>query len=153
MMTVLLEPSVLVSTVITLLIALFANRLSRGGDWLLSRLSLLPTWIRVVRWRYRRKLVIASRSDYRVRFALIRAAVFQISFTVSWLLYLVLAIGGLFKGFGALPASVQLLVTCPIYVFEALWLIQSEKAKALARAAERQCLSRSELCRLRHVSW
>lgn len=157
MLTLLFEPAVVASTLIALAIALFSNRLARTGEFLISQVSVAPgkvrTRIRVARWRYRRRLLLAARSDFRVTYALIRAAVFQLMFFFTIGLYFLLITGELFKGIGNLPVPVQLFLSSPIYIFEALWLLQSERAKNLAKAAERRSVSRSELCHLRRVPW
>lgn len=57
-MEVLYEPTVIVSLVSSLLIAMLSQRLASLGEFLLSHTFLIPskaiTRIRVINWRYRR---------------------------------------------------------------------------------------------------
>ncbi len=57
-MEVLFEPTVIVSLIASLLIAMLSRRLTRLGEFLISHISLLPmrirTKIRILKWRQRK---------------------------------------------------------------------------------------------------
>lgn len=140
-MEIFFEPAVLVSIFFSVIIAMLSRRLTRLGEYLIAHISLLPirfvTRVRIAKWRYRKNLVLTARNQHKVTWAIVRTYTLQRYFFSAFILYLLLIAIGPLKGVGSLPASVQLLIAAPIYVFEVIWLLQKDKAQALVKAAGR----------------
>ncbi|MBV1928501.1 MAG: hypothetical protein KUG81_03210 [Gammaproteobacteria bacterium] len=138
-MEVLFEPAVITSLLVSLFIAMLSKRLTRLGEYFISHISLLPkkvrTKIRVLKWRYRKTLILTARNQHNVTWAIVRTYTFLMFFVVVITLYLMLITIGPLKGIGNLPASVQAFIASPIYIFEVLWLLQKYKAQVLVKVA------------------
>lgn len=145
-MEVLLDPTVIVSTIISLLIGMLSTKLTRLGDSLFSHASLIPTKlytrIRMLKWRHKKKLILEARNQHNVTWSIIRAHAFLMLFALSVTFYLLAILIPPFKEIGSLPKSVQLFITSPIYILEVLWLIQREKAQELVRVAGKHITSK-----------
>ncbi len=146
-MAAILEPTVLISILFSLLIALFSRRLSKFGEQLISYISSSPNKFHnyVVRqkWKSYRKVINAVRGQHQITLSIVRTYSFLIVFLIVMFTYLYLIIFGALKGFGELPSSVQLFIASPIYVFEVLWLMQKEKMLFLIRVAEKRVTIKS----------
>lgn len=141
-MEVFLEPAVIVSLLGSLVFAMLSKRLSRLTEYLLAHISLLPgkgrTKIRVLRWRYNKKLIQDARSFHKVTWSIIRTYTLLIFFILFFMLEVLLIFIGPLKGIGNLPYSIQALIFSPTYIFEILWLLQKEKTALLVRTAEQR---------------
>lgn len=146
-MDVLLEPAVLVSFVVTLLVAMLSQRLSILGEYLIGHISFISNKsrvrLRVQRWRARRKLIESARGHHRVTLSIVRTYALLLLFLSIFAVYLMLIVLGPLKGIGQLPFSVQALISSPIYIAEALWLVQRERMLNLVRIAENRVTNRS----------
>lgn len=130
------------SLVITLLIALFAKRISLFGEYLVRHVKFLPLKIkksiRLAIWRHDKRIVQEASCNHKVTKAIIRCY-FLCTCTFAFVsVYAFMALFGPLRGLGELPPSVQLLITAPIYIFEVLWLIQRERNKALLLVCEKR---------------
>lgn len=141
-MEVLLEPTVIVSLIASLLIAMLSRRLTRLGEFMISHISLLPmrvrTKIRILKWRHRKNIILTARNQHKVTWSIVRTYTFLIFFVLIVIFYLCLITIGPLNGIGNLPRSVQALISSPIYIFEVLWLLQNSKAQTLVKTAERR---------------
>lgn len=150
-MDVLFEPAVLVSLVITLVVAMLSKRLSILGEYLIAHISLIPgrfrERLRVKRWRSRRKLIEIARGHHRVTLSIVRTYALLLVFLAVFAVYLLLIVLGPLKGIGQLPFSVQALISSPIYITEILWLVQRERMFNLVRVAENRVTNRSSTFR------
>ena len=150
-MDVLFEPAVLVSLVVTVLGAMFAKRLSMLGESLIGQISLISrksrTRLRVKRWKSRRKLIDSARGHHSVTLSIVRTYALLLLFLTVFAVYLLLIVLGPLKGIGQLPFSVQALISSPIYITEALWLVQRERMFNLVRIAESRVTNRSSTFR------
>ncbi|WP_045857950.1 hypothetical protein [Teredinibacter purpureus] len=148
-MEVLLEPAVIVSLIGSLLIAMLSKRLAGLGEFFLGHVSLIPSKaigrIRVLKWRYRKNLILSARNQHRVTWAIVRTYSFLIFFVLVIVLYLLLITIGPLKGIGNLPGSVQAFIAAPIYIIEVLWLLQKEKAQDLIKVAEKRVTRLSKI--------
>lgn len=146
-MEVLLEPAVVVSLVGSLLIAMLSKRLANLGEFLLGHVSLIPskalTRICVLKWRYRKNLILSSRNQHKVTWAIVRTYSFLVFFVLVIVFYLLLITIGPLKGIGNLPGAVQAFIAAPIYIFEVLWLLQKERAQDLVKVAGQRVTSQS----------
>ena len=145
-MGVFLEPSVIASLCVSLIIALLSKRLARFGEYLIDHLFLVPmrvkTQIRLLGFRRRKELILDARSYHKVTWSIVRTYTFLIFFSLAVLLYLLLIAIGPLKGIGSLPKTVQMFIAAPIFVFEILWLLQKDKAKSLIRISEQRVTNR-----------
>jgi hypothetical protein len=150
-MDVLFEPAVLVSLIVTLLVAMFSKRLSILGEHLIAHISLIPRRfskrLRLKRWRSRRNLIEEARGHHRVTLSIARTYALLLVFLFAVVGYLLLIILGPLKGIGQLPTSIQALISSPIYISEILWLLQRERMFNLVRIAESRVTNRSSTCR------
>ncbi len=146
-MEVLLESSVLVSILGSLLIAMLSRRLTRLGEYLLTHISLAPRKVRgrlrIAKWRNKKNLLLKARSPHQVTWAILRTYSYLIFFVLIIALYLLLVTLGPLKGIGSLPWQLQAFIASPIYIFEILWLLQKEKTLTLVRIAEQRVTSQS----------
>ena len=101
-MDILLEPTVIASVVISLLIAMLSNRLANFGEFLIAHVSLLPVKvrnrIRVVKWRRKKKIILTIRNHHKVTRAIIRSYTLLIFFFLTSVLYMFLITTGPLKG-------------------------------------------------------
>lgn len=150
-MDVLWEPAVVVSFVVTLLVAMLSKRLSLLGEYLIGHISFISkrsrVRLRVQRWRARRKLIESARGHHRVTLSIVRTYALLLLFLSVFGVYLMLIVLGPLKGIGQLPFSVQALISSPIYIAEALWLVQRERMLNLVRIAENRVTNRSSTFR------
>jgi len=150
-MEVLYEPTVLVSLLGSLFIALFSKRLAKVGEYLIARVFLLPRRLRdrfrVRRWRARRNLIEQARGHHSVTLSIARTNAFLLIFVFSLVAYLLLITLGPLKGIGDLPFAVQAFIASPMYAAEVLWLIQRERMTKLVRIAESRVTNRSNSLR------
>ncbi len=150
-MDVLFEPAVLISLVITLVVALLSKRLSILGEYLIAHISVIPgrflERLRLKRWRSRKKLIEIVRGHHRVTLSIVRTYALLLVFLAVFAVYLLLIGLGPLKGIGQLPLSVQALISSPIYIAEVLWLLQRERMFNLVRIAENRVTNRSSTFR------
>lgn len=140
-MEALLEPAVIIPLIVTFLIGLLTHKLARLGDALLHHASLMPTKvharIRALKWRNRKNLILDARNPHKVTWSIIRAYALLILFVLLLVFYMLASLIPPFNSIFSLPKSTQALMTSPIYILEALWLFQKEKAQELVKAAGR----------------
>ena len=150
-MEVLFEPSVITSLIVSAVIAMLSKRLTHMGEFLISHISLLPkkarTKIRVLKLKYRKRLILTARNQHNVTLAIVRTYTFLMFFGLAIALYLILITIGPFKGIGSLPASAQAFIASPIYIFEVLWLLQKDKAQILVKIAGKRVTNISKRTR------
>jgi hypothetical protein len=151
-MEVFLEPAVIVGLIAVLL----SKRLADLGEFLLGHMSLVPSKalgrVRVLRWRYRKNLILSARNQHKVTWAIVRTYSLLIFFVLVIVLYLLLITIGPLKGIGDLPQAVQAFIAAPIYITEVLWLLQKEKAQDIITASEKLVTSQSTSRLLRRLT-
>lgn len=152
-MEALLQTNVIVPILISLILAIFSHRLGRVGELLISYISSSINSVHdyVVRkkWKLYREAICAARGKHKVTLNIVRTYAFLIIFLLIFFTYLLLILTGPLKGIGELPRSVQLFIASPIYVFEALWLIQKEKMLFLIHVSEKRVTKFSNSGRLK----
>jgi len=94
----------------------------------------LYLWVRI---RHTKKTKKLRRIGDEVTYQTIRAHTYFILFIGSIAFYLALISLGPLKGMGELPASMQYVITAPIYFFEAVWLLQTLNARELISSRSR----------------
>lgn len=139
------------TVIITLVIALFAHYLASLGRYLVLRLfslsSVLKTWLRVKKISYKRRLLLIATSPSEITWHTVRTYTFFILFVVTFVAYIIV-VTTLLNGVEMLPVSVQLLIACPIFVWEVLWLKQKNLARDLIEISDCRALSRASRFRL-----
>lgn len=146
-MGIIFEPSVIISIVISLLIAMLSKRLANLGEKTIAYLTSfsfkIKNKINTMKWRKRRSLLLSIRNEHKVTWAIIRSYTFFILFSLIFISYMFLLTIGPLKGIGNLPSSVIILISSPIYIFEILWLVQRDKAQTLVKIADEKIINRS----------
>lgn len=146
-MGIIFEPSVIISIVTSLLIAMLSKRLTNLGEITISYLTSfsfkIKNKISIMKWRKRRSLLLSIRNEHKVTRAIIRAYALFILFSLVFISYMFLLTIGPLKGIGNLPSSFIMLISSPIYIFEILWLIQRDKAQTLVKIADEKIINRS----------
>lgn len=126
-----------------LLIAVFRNQLSGIGDFVyntvLTQLSFTKKGIKRLNNRNLRVFAKTYRNDSAVTMHIIRKYFFASLFLGTVGLYSIFVLLGPLNEISKLPESLQQLIYSPIYIFEALWLKQSEFVNALIRVRGERC--------------
>lgn len=129
------------TTIITVLIALFARRLGELGDQLIQRARSTSGWLkkraRILRFGYLRKLSKRYRNEANVYREIVRNYMLMLFFVGGFLgLSILSKIDPAFSIFQADRALEHLLFS-PVYCIEVLWLFQRERMNLLIKLRER----------------
>lgn len=135
--TVLTEPAIIIG----LGIALFAKYLSKLGEFFVNHVTLMPArllmFLIVKKRKYRRRLINKSRNQSEITLQIIRTYALMLIFGALFFTYMFMVFFGPLKGIGSLPASVQLFICSPMFVFEVLWLLQRSYTQDLVQISGR----------------
>ena len=150
-MDVFLEPAVIVSITISLIIAIFANKLAILGDFLLQHFGVLPkklkTWIRAKEWKRRKNIILLTRNQTAITWQIARTYALLVIFIFIAIIYLLLVTIGPLKVINSLPSSAQLLIASPVFISEVLWIIQREKTLSLVKITGQRINSKIRVTR------
>ena len=130
------------SMIIGIIVAVFSSYFSRFGMFLINKMLRAPSVIisklSLFIWKSKKRLVILSRNSAEVTRHIVRSYALMIVFLMVCMFYFYLVTFGPMKSLGKLPWGVQLLATSPVYIIEALWLIQREYALTLVKVHGRE---------------
>ena len=131
------EPAIIIG----LSIAIFATYLSKLGVFFVSNIALMPkkllTFLRIKKFKYRRKLITNSKNQSKVTLHIIRTYAFMLVFGALFFAYMFMMLLGPLKGSGSLPSSIQLFICSPMFIFEMLWLLQRSFTQDLIKVCGR----------------
>lgn len=154
-MDIIFEPSVIISIVTSLLLAMLSKRLANLGECTIAYLTSfslkIKNKINIFKWRKKRALLLSIRNEHKVTQAVIRTYTFFILFSLVFISYMFLLTIGPLKDIGNLHSSIILFISSPIYIFEVLWLIQREKTRTLVKIADEKIKNRSFHQRAKYV--
>lgn len=129
------SPQTVVAIILALFIVFIEPIIAKIRGILVAALRRVPILgkgaLRAIRLRNKKEIKRLRHNPAEITFQIVRAHTYYLLFWLAVMCYLALLFFGPLRGLANLPKAVQLFVATPIYAFEVLWLMQSERAKIL----------------------